>query len=397
MGFTKALGAAKMDREEGTRMGVETPAGRRWTVSVLLALLALSGCGDFFVYPGGSGTGGGTTGNYVYIANSTTNTVAGYAIGTGTLTAVSGSPVAVGYSPAAIVVTPSDNFLYVAGPGAIYAYPINSNGSLTVPTQGTTVAAVNVASLDVSPDGQWLFGLDLTNSVLDEFQINKSTGALAAVAATPYTVANGAVVAPKMVRVAPTGNYVFAALGTGGDIVFTLNTSTGAVATSQQLSLGSAQTSDNALAIDSTTSHLYIARSGLNGGLAVYTVGAAGALTAVTGSPFATGASPYAVQIDNSGKYVYVANRTDGTITGYSIGANAALAALSGSPYASGLGVTSLGAEKSNTYILAGAFGGSPDLSMYSIDTVSLGKLNLVKSTATGTDPTGVVGIALTH
>ena len=397
MGFTKALGAAKMDREEGKRMGVETPASRRWSVSVLLALLALSGCGDFFVYPGHSGTGGGTTGNYVYIANSTTNTVAGYAIGTGTLTAVSGSPVAVGYSPAALVVTPSDNFLYVAGPGAIYAYPINSNGSLTVPTQGTTVAAVNVASLDVSPDGQWLFGLDLTNSVLDQFQINKSTGALAAVAATPYTVANGAVVAPKMVRVAPTGNYVFAALGTGGDIVFTLNTSTGAVATSQQLSLGSAQTSDNALATDSTTSHLYIARSGLNGGLAVYTVGAAGALTAVTGSPFATGASPYAVQIDNSGKYVYVANRTDGTITGYSIGANAALAALSGSPYASGLGVTSLGAEKSNTYILAGAFGGSPDLSMYSIDTVSLGKLNLVKSTATGTDPTGVVGIALTH
>jgi len=371
----------------------------RWLLAsvLLVGLSALTGCDGFFVPEPGHGGGGGTTGNYVYVANGLTNTVAGFSIGSGKLTAVSGSPLAVGYSPQALVVTPSDSFLYVAGPGAIYLYTINSDGSLSTSSSGAAVAIVNVASLDVSPDGQWLFGLDLATTQLVQFQINTSTGALTSQTPTPYTIPNAAAApSPKMVRVAPTGNYIFAAVGSG-DVVFTLNTSTGAVAMVQSLALGSAQTSDNALAIDGTASYLYIARSGSNGGLAVYSVGASGVLNQVSGSPFATGTTPFAVQIDHSGKYVYVANRTDGTISGFSIGTNASLSELTASPYGSGTGVVSLGEDKTNTYILAGAFGGQPDLSMYSIDTVNPGKLILSTSTATGTDPTGVVEIATTH
>jgi 6-phosphogluconolactonase len=365
----------------------------------LLALWTFSGCGDFFVDEPHGGGGGTSSGNYVYVANASTQTIAAYSISSGKLTSVPGSPFSLQYSPRALAVTPSNSFLYVAGTGAIYAYTINSDGSLSASSQGAGVAAVNVASMDISPDGQWLFGLDLTQRQLDEFQINSSTGALSAIAATQYSVADtNAVVVPTMVRVAPTGNYVFAALGTGGDIVFTLNTATGAIATSQQqLSTGSAQTSDNAIAIDSTTLHLYIARSGSNGGLAVFNIGAAGALSQISGSPFTTGGGPSAVQIDRSGKYVYAANRGDGTITGFAIGSTGALTALAGSPYASGTQVNSLAADKTSTYILAGALGGSPDLSMYSIDTANPGKLILATSTATGTDPTGVAEIAVTH
>lgn len=366
----------------------------RFAPVLLMLLLVLIGCGDFFIDE--SHGGGASTGNHVYIANSSTNTVAGYTIGTGKLTAVSGSPLSVGYSPTALAITPSNTFLYVAGPGAIYVYTINSDGSLKASSSGAAVAIVNVASIDVSPDGKWLFGLDNTQTTLDQFQINTSTGALSSVAATPYAVTN-AVVVPKMVRVAPTGNFVFAALGTGGDYVFSLNTTTGAVVTAANITLGSAQTSDNALAIDSSGSHLYIARSGLNGGLAVYNIQASGLPTEISGSPFTTGAQPSAVQIDRSGKFLYTANRADGTITGFAIGSTGALATLAGSPYASGSQVISLAAEKTSTYILAGALGGSPDLSMYSIDTANPGKLILVTSTATGTDPAGVSEIAVTR
>jgi 6-phosphogluconolactonase len=371
----------------------------RWLLAsvLLVGLSVVTGCDGFFVPE--PNHGGGSTGNYVYVANGLTNpgSVAGFSIGSGKLTAVSGSPLAVDYSPQALVVTPSNSFLYVAGPGAVYVYTINSDGSLSASSSGASVAIFNLASLAVSPDGQWLFGLDVKATQLVQFKINTSTGALTTQALTPYTLPNAAVApSPKMVRVAPTGNYVFAAVGSG-DIVFTLDTSTGAVAVSQVLTLNSAQTSDTALAIDSTAAHLYIARSGANGGLAVYTIGASGVLTEVSGSPFATGAQPFAVQIDNSGKYVYVANRQDATISGFSIGTNAALTALAGSPYVSGTGVISLAEDKTNTYILAGAFGGSPDLSMYSIDTASPGKLIQATTTATGTDPTGVTEIATTH
>jgi 6-phosphogluconolactonase (cycloisomerase 2 family) len=240
-----------------------------------------------------------------------------------------------------------------------------------------------------------LFGLDNTTLVLDEFQIDSSTGSLSAIAATPYSVGN-AVVAQKEVKVSPAGNLVFIALGTGGDVVFTLNTSTGAVANSQTLA-PTTSSSDNGLAIDSTGSFLYIARSGAGGGLAVYSIGAGGVLNSIAGSPFAAGNSPNSVVLDSTGKYVYVSNRGDGTISGYSIGSGSLLTALNGSPYTSGSLLTSLAVDKSGKYLLAGAFGGGPDLSMYSFDGTSGGKLNLTTSAASGTDPAGVVSIALTH
>lgn len=368
---------------------------RRCMSAIVVLLVALTGCDGFFV-PEPNGNNGGTGGR-VYVTNSTTKTLAGFTIGTGTLTAVPNSPLSLGYTAVDAVVTPDNAFVYVAGPGAIYVYKINSDGSVTAPSGGAGAQIVNVVSLAISPDGNWLFGLDNTTTVLDEFKIDKSNGSLTSVAAIPYSVSN-AVVAQKMVRVSPVGNLVFIALGTGGDIVFTLNTTTGAVANSQQLSLGpNGKTSDNALAIDSTGSYLYIARSGDNGGVAVYTIGSGGVLNSITGSPFTAGAQPFFVVLDTTGKYLYVANRSESTISGYSIGTGSALTALSGSPYSSGSQVNSLGVDKSGKYLLAGAFNGGPDLSMYAFDTTTPGKLNLVTSAATGTDPTGVTAVALTH
>ncbi|WP_035351296.1 lactonase family protein [Edaphobacter aggregans] len=394
-GDSAALPAKKP--EDDAMKGRRTGRRRGALASAAFVMAALTGCGDFFVKPDNSGGGGTTSNNRVYVTNSlTSSSLAGFTIGTGTLTAVPNSPLTLDYAPVDAVVTPDNTLLYVAGPGAIYVYTINSDGSLTASSAGAGVAIVNVASLAISPDGNWLFGLDRTSSQLDEFQINKSNGSLSSVAAVPYSVTSGVVV-PKMVRVSPAGNLVFAALGTGGDIVFTLNTTTGAVVSSQQLSLGSSTTSDNALAINSAGTYLYIARSGDNGGVAVYTIGSSGALISITGSPFAAGQQPNAVVLDSTGKYVYVSNGNDGNISGYSIGTNSALTALTGSPYASGTQVNSLGADKSGTYVLAGAFGGGPDLSMYSIDATVAGKLNPVTSTASGTDPAGVTAIALTH
>ncbi|HEY0162438.1 MAG TPA: beta-propeller fold lactonase family protein, partial [Edaphobacter sp.] len=273
---------------------------------------------------------------------------------------------------------------------------INSDGTLTAKNNG---AVASVASLDISPDGQWLFGLDQFQNMLDEYKIDSTSGALSLQDNPVYTLGDGETATPKMVKVAPTGNYVFAALGTGGEVVFTLNTTSGAVAQVQHLSVGSVQTNDNALAVDSTTAHLYIARSGNNGGIAVYTVGANGVLNSISGSPFAAGGQPYSLTMDTSGKYLYAANRTDGTISGYTIGTDAGLTALANSPFSSGSLVGSLAVDSSGLYLFAGSEGGSPDLGMFSFDTTALGQINLIKSitTDTATSPAGVIAVAATH
>lgn len=375
--------------------------GMRLSVWLMVAAtLALTGCGNFFVPEptsgSGGGGGGGNTGNRAYVINASSNNLAGFTVGTGTLTSVPNSPLTLGYAPAAAVTMPDNTFLYVAGPGAIYVYTINTDGSLSAASRGAQVALVNVSAIDISPDGNWLFALDLSTTAVDQFSINRSTGALSAVAATPYTVTSGTVL-PKAIRVAPNGGLVFAALGTGGDVVFTFNTTSGVLALSQTLPPVSATTSDNALAVDSTTSFLYIARSGTNGGVAVYGIGAGGALNSVAGSPFAAGNRPISLVIEKTGSFLYAANQVDGTISGYTIGTGGVLSALNGSPYASGTQVGSLGEDSTGKYILAAAFGGSPDLSMYGFDAAIPGKLNLVTSAATGTAPTGAIGVALTH
>jgi 6-phosphogluconolactonase len=375
---------------------------RWWAVALVMVLPVFVGCPGFFPPINNGGSGGGGSTNRVYVANQAANSIGAFAIGTGTLAAVNNSPVATTYKPLSMVVTPNNTLLYVGASTGIFVYFINSDGSLTTPSTGSQPAGVFATSLAVSPDGQWLIALDGTTQQLDIFQINASTGALSSVTApATYTTSSGTW-QPTSVRVAPNGLLIFAALGTAGDVVFTFNTTTGVAASSQVLSPGSTTTGDYGLAINSTSTYLYIARSGTNGGVAVYSIAGGGVLTQVTGSPFVAGSGTYSVTLDNTGAYVYAANRTDGTISGYTIVPSTTLLGLTltqlgGSPYTSGSGVQSIGVDSTGKYLLAVAVSGGPDLTMYSFDIPVPGKLDPATSVATGVDPAGAVALALTH
>jgi len=380
-----------------------TEGGQRWAVfAIVLVLPLFTGCASFFPpINGGGGSGGGSTSNRVYIANQTANSIGGFAIGTGTLAAVNNSPLTAGYKPLSMVVTPKNSLLYVGAATGIFVYFINSDGSLTTPTTGSQPAGVFAPALAISPDGQWLIALDGTTQQLDIFQINASTGGLSSVnAPTTYSITSGTW-QPSDVRVSSDGTLIFAALGTAGDVVFTFNTTNGVATSSQGLGTGNAATGDYGLAV-SKTGYLYVARSGTNGGVAVYSIGSGGLLTPVTGTPFAAGSGTFSVVLDSTGTYVYAANRTDGTISGYTIvpgttTAGLSLTPLSGSPYTSGAGVQSIGIDATGKYLLAAAVNGAPDLTMYSFDITVPGKLNPATSVATGANPAGAVALALTH
>jgi 6-phosphogluconolactonase len=368
---------------------------RRVRGMLLAATVMLTGCGKFFVPPdnSGGGGGGGTTTARVYVANATTSTIAGFSIGDAKLTAVPNSPVTLGFIPLDAVVSPNNAYLYVAGPASISVYAINSDGSLTAKNNGVVVS---VASVDVSPDGKWLFGLDVGQHAVDLFQIDASSGGLTPMKTSAYDALTGTII-PRMLKVSPKGDLVFCALDNGGERVFTFDTTGGTLTYSQALTFNNSTSAANALAVDSTGSYLYVARSGTDGGVGVYSIGAGGALNSVVGSPFAAGNRPFSIVLDKTGKYLYVANRTDSTISAYTIGTGSKLTAVTDSPFSSGQQVISLGVDSGGKYLLAGANNGTPDLSMYSFDAATPGKLKLATSVATDTDPAGVVAIAVTH
>lgn len=366
----------------------------------LCASMSLVGCGGFFVNPGSTSTTSGTgstSDDYVYVANATTNTLAGFAVGTGTLTAVTDSPYALSFSPQSLAVNPANTLLYVGGTSLVYVFSIGSGGELSVLNNGSPVAICDAVSMDISPDGNWLFVLDGNGVAIDQYEINSSTGVLTQATGATYSITSATVV-PRSLKVAPDGDYVFAALGTAGELVFSLSESTGVLSEVQMLSAPSSTTSDNALAVSAESNYLYIARSGTDGGVAAYSIASnTGALSLVSGSPFAAGTQPYALALNDAGTDLYVANRGDGTISAYTVGSSGGLTAVSGSPYTAGSSVGGLAADRSGDYLLAIANGGSPDLAMYSFDTTTAGKLDLTASTTTGTDPTGAVAIAVTH
>jgi 6-phosphogluconolactonase len=381
-----------------------------------LALPMALGCAGFFPpsnSSSSSSSSGGTTtptttGDYAYVTSSLTTsstaiyTLTGFSVGTGTLTELTGFPLTLPFAPTATAINPANTVLYVGGIGVIYGYTISSTGALTPISSGGSVALANadVVSMDISPDGQWLLALDSNGVAIDEFQI-QSGGLLASATGASYTVTNGQMVVPNSIRVSQNANnlYVAAALGTGGDLLYVLNTSTGALTLANQITPPTTSSADQSVAFDSTGATLYVARSGSNAGLIPYTIGSGSSLTAVSGSPYALGSGPSSIVLDATGKYVYVGNKVSGTISGFSIGTGGALTALAGSPYTSGAGVASLGRDNSGKYILAAAVGGGPDVQMYSFDATTAGMLDGSGTASTGdpTEPAGANSISLTH
>lgn len=354
-----------------------------------LGLCVLSGCDGFFDKTSSSSSSG--TGNYVYVGNTGSNTISGYQLSTaGALTAVTSSPYSLSYTPQALAVTRSNSYLYVATSVGIYGYSIGSAGALTALASGAVLQQVAAAAMDTSPDGKWLITLNSDASSVTVFAI-ASDGTLAVQQTTLYSGLSGTPV-PREIHVAANANYAYAAVGTGGTLIYTFNTSTGLLSLAGTLAPLSL-TSDNSLVVDSSTAYLYLVRSGTTEGLTVYSIGTNGALTKV-GSTYATGSQPYSVALGDAGKYVYAANRGDSTISGFVVGTSGALTSAPSSPYTAGSAVTALAQDSTDTWLIAAAYSGSPDVTVYGFDASNAGRVYTVSSIAAGTNPSL---LALTH
>jgi YVTN family beta-propeller protein len=86
-----------------------------------------------------------------------------------------------------------------------------------------------------------------------------------------------------------------------------------------------------------------------------YTINpATGALTAIVGSPFAAGDSPYFVAVDSSGKFAYVANTDGSNVSGYTINpVTGALTAIAGSPFLTGAAPVSVAITRAKPSVRA--------------------------------------------
>lgn len=395
-------------------------AARVAAALALTATLLLAGCHNFFVCQkascpsSGTGTGTGTgtgsaAGDFVYVSNSTAGAsyVAGYDISNGSLTETPNSPYPINFSPVALAVSPHDGFLYAATPAGdrnpgIYAFTIDpSTGQIASAFSGNLLVTAAVSSMDISPDGGYLFVVNAaaSPSSMTEYTVNTSTGALtpAITVGLPNSTCAVSLGTPVSqtcsVKVAPSGDFVVVSLGTAGTAIFPYSSSSGITNLAYKLIPPVSNiVGDYSVTLDSSR-RIYIARTDA---LAVYQIAStAGDANFVTSQSYASGLTPRSVVLSSGGSYVYTANQGAGTISAFSIQTDGTLSALSGSPFTGPDNVSALGVDKSGTYMVAAGYNGSSGVQLFRIGTD--GALTAAASAGTGTSTAYPVVLAMTH
>jgi 6-phosphogluconolactonase len=349
------------------------------------------------------------TPKFAYVANlcdsssrCSAGNVSAYTINssTGALNQVAGSPFAAGIQPVSVAVDPSGRFAYVANEcdscsrGRISAYTINSSTGALRAVAGSPFAAGELPiSVTVDPLGRFVYVANFLGGV-SAYTINGSTGALRAVAGAPFAAG----LQPWSVTVDPSGRFAYVT-NSGDSTVsaYTINGSTGALS----VVAGSPFAAGNfpfSVAVDPSGQFAYVANEG-DDNVSAYAINSStGALRPVAGSPFASGQFPYSLAVDPSGRFAYVANAVDNTVSAYAINSSTgALRAAAGSPFATGNSPQSVTVDPSGRFAYVVNVDGD-NVSAYTIDS-STGALRAVSGSpfAAGSFPQSVAIAGQTH
>ena len=260
---------------------------------------------------------------------------------------------------------------------------------LMIPVLLLGVSGCSSSSSSTSSGTGALYVSTQGDSLVSAYTIDLSTGLL---------TANGA-------GVATGGTPTAMLLSPSGDALFIANSATNNISTYTVKSDGTLSAGSSALptgmtplgmAIDSAAHFLFVANQGLqidpaSGTISVFSV-QSGSLTEVAGSPFRvaaisapSGPGPAAVAVTPDGKFLYVANQFDGTVTGFSVDASGVLTRLTPGATAtvgtapSGMGITPDGG------FLYVANSGSSDVSAFAVCN------QVVTSCSVPTSPDGTI------
>jgi 6-phosphogluconolactonase (cycloisomerase 2 family) len=270
---------------------------------------------------------------FLYVPCAFGNTFSGLAIdaNTGALTQV--STFLSGNNPFAGAIDPGGKFLYIANSGgnSVTGYSINSATGEVAAIVGASVTT-NFApnGLAIDPSGTFLYVSAATgnNGDLEGFSIDPASGALKALAGSPF-----ASFLATAVKVHSSGKYIYVADEVNGVRAYSLNAGSGALAEIA----GSPFPAGNepfGIAVDPAGKFLYSANF-VSNDVSGYTIDAnSGKLTPVAGSPFHVGRNPGKVTVDTMGKFVYVPSPSDNTIWGFTInGTTGVLTGMPDSPF----------------------------------------------------------------
>jgi len=342
--------------------------------------------------------------SFAYVANEGSNEVSLYTAGAGTgvLTPQTSFPTP---SPLSIVATPSGKLAYVTNylaAGTISAFNINSStGALTAVAGSPYSAGSYPYRATLAPSSQFLYAANDGSNNVSGFSINPATGALTPVPGSPFPVGQN----PYAVGFSPSGRFAYVA-NAGADSIsaFTVNLQTGALTPvpgspfadpGVPKSITANGPAPQFVAVEPSGHFAYVSNTG-SWTIAIYSIDqTTGALTPIAGSPFPTAPEPDEITFASSGlAYVTTSgtalSRQDGSVSVYSVNsATGALTPVAGSPFVSGADTSWVALGPAGFAYATNAY--SDTVSAFSIDPAS-GALSPIAGSpfATGSGPQAI-------
>jgi 6-phosphogluconolactonase len=279
---------------------------------------------------------------FLYVTNSSLNTIDAYSIGsTGALTPIAGSPFATGPAPNPITFDSAGHFAYVSNNTAssIFVYSVNgTTGALTEIQADRVATGVSPGQVSFTPDAKFAYVVNSPFSI-SGFSVNSATGALTAVAGSPFTVQTGAGIGNNPVSTLffnPFARVLYVKMdggtGVGWLSAYSIDIDSGALAplSGSPYELGTSATAIN-VGMDPAARFLYIANQGScttangctpgpssTGSISAFRMDGLGALTPLPGLPSVT-PPPYQVSVDPSGEFLYQSSADTDQVFSYSI------------------------------------------------------------------------------
>jgi len=305
---------------------------------------------------------------FAYVIGPGSNEVFQFQIhSTGQLTSLSPGNFPGGAGPVSMVIHTSGLFAYIANSSgnAVTLLAVNrGNGQLTIPVNTNPIppptppnvfnTGTGPIAVAQSPAGTFLFVANQGSGNINVFTIDQSTGNLASVTGSPFSITPGNVPAshPSSLAVSPNGNLLFVcdpALGTVSGFSISGQGGLSALAGSP-FSMGAGAT-PTFLTVDPSSRFLYVSDPAHNSvlGFSIQS----NSLTAISGSPFAAGSQPLGMTASPQGAVLYVANHGSNNVSAFVIDNHSgALAAVSGSPFGTaGLGPISVAASSTFVFV----------------------------------------------
>ena len=269
---------------------------------------------------------------YLYVSNRDSNDVSAFAIDAlnGRLTAVPGSPFAAGTKPRAVSIFGASIFVANSGSDDVSAYvgdqfADGGTGALTPWSPASYATGAGPSAMVIHPSNSFLYTANASGDI-SAFHLD-----LTLIAGSPFTSGGNSV---SSLAFGAGGKFLYAANASGGTaaiIGFSVDPDAGALARLPGFPLPSC----HYIVADQTGTYLY-ATAGTD--VLAYNIDAqTGTLNLLPGFPVAVGASADSVTIDPTNQFLYVANGSAGTVTSFELNvATGELTPMPGSPFAVG-------------------------------------------------------------